>query len=147
MSLISLQFLVFTAIAVTGYYLIPKKYQWQWLLGFSYVYYLSAGVKLVAFLLFSTATTYLASGRMKALERGEADKKKARSRKRGVLVLTLVLNFWHAGSSEIYKLCDQQYQCGLSHRLSAYESAFAAWDFLLYVSVNGISAGRVLGKM
>ncbi len=93
MSLISLQFLVFTAIAVTGYYLIPKKYQWQWLLGFSYVYYLSAGVKLVAFLLFSTATTYLASGRMKALEQGEADKKKARSRKRGVLVLTLVLNF------------------------------------------------------
>ncbi|MCH1983813.1 MBOAT family protein [Ruminococcus sp. OA3] len=93
MSLISLQFLVFTAIAVTGYYLIPMKYQWQWLLGFSYIYYLSAGVKLVAFLLFSTATTYLAARRMYALDQGEADKKKVRSLKRSVLVLTLFLNF------------------------------------------------------
>ena len=46
MSLISMEFLLFVLAAAVGYYLIPKKYQWLWLLVFSYIYYASSGVKL-----------------------------------------------------------------------------------------------------
>ena len=45
MSLISMEFLTFVAVAVIGYYLIPKRYQWVWLLAFSYIYYASSGMK------------------------------------------------------------------------------------------------------
>ena len=58
MSFVSTNFLVFLLIAVTGYYLIPKKCQWIWLLLFSYVFYLSAGVQIMGYLLFATLVTY-----------------------------------------------------------------------------------------
>ncbi len=41
MSLISMEFLLFVLAAVTGYYLIPRRFQWIWLLAFSYIYYVS----------------------------------------------------------------------------------------------------------
>ena len=43
MALTSMEFLILVGIAVAGYYLIPKKYQWMWLLGFSYLYYYPVG--------------------------------------------------------------------------------------------------------
>ncbi len=49
MSLISMEFLFVCAGGSGGYYLIPKKYQWLWLLVFSYIYYASSGVKLLLF--------------------------------------------------------------------------------------------------
>ena len=45
MSLISIEFTVFVLFSAAGYYLIPRKYQWMWLLGFSYVYYISGGIQ------------------------------------------------------------------------------------------------------
>ena len=39
--------------------MIPKKYQWVWLLVFSYVYYLAAGPSYLFFILFATTVTYL----------------------------------------------------------------------------------------
>ncbi len=59
MSFVSIEFIVFTAICIAGYYMIPKKYQWSWLLVFSYVYYLSAGPSFLFFILFATTITYL----------------------------------------------------------------------------------------
>lgn len=47
MSLVSMQFFTFIAVALIGYYLIPKRFQWIWLLLFSYVYYISYGIKYV----------------------------------------------------------------------------------------------------
>lgn len=85
MSLISMEFLLFVLTAVTGYYLIPKKYQWIWLLVFSYIYYASAGVRLVFFLVYTTVTAYAAG---KLMERAEEKQKKKR-----VLVGCLLLNF------------------------------------------------------
>ena len=41
MSLISMKFLIFVLVCVLGYYIIPKKFQWMWLLVFSYIYFLS----------------------------------------------------------------------------------------------------------
>lgn len=63
MSLISMEFLLFVLAAVTGYYLIPRKYQWIWLLIFSYVYYAAAGIRIVFFLVYTTVTTYV-TGRL-----------------------------------------------------------------------------------
>ena len=51
--------MVFTAVCAAGYYMIPKKYQWVWLLVFSYVYYLAAGPSYLFFILFATTVTYL----------------------------------------------------------------------------------------
>ena len=49
MSLISMEFLTFVAVAVIGYYLIPKRYQWVWVVGVSYIYYASSGMKYLVF--------------------------------------------------------------------------------------------------
>ena len=59
MSFVSVEFLAFTAICTAGYYLIPKRAQWVWLLIFSYVYYLAQGPQYIFFILFATAITYL----------------------------------------------------------------------------------------
>ena len=80
MSFISLIFFLFTALAVAGYYLIPKSWQWKWLLAFSWIYYVAAGPWLICFLLFSIATTYLGG---LAAERGS----------RRAVPITLILNF------------------------------------------------------
>lgn len=93
MSLISLKFLLFVFAAVAGYYLIPKKYQWIWLLLFSYLYYISSSVKIVFFLLFTTLTTYGAGIRLELTARSETEKKIADKKKRRILVCTLCLNF------------------------------------------------------
>lgn len=94
MSFVSIQFLLFVAIAVAGYYLIPKKFQWIWLLVFSYIYYASSGIKLLFFLLFTTLTTYLGARFMDRIRNGTGDGKKLiQKKKRRVVALTLILNF------------------------------------------------------
>ena len=55
----STAFIIFVILCIAGYYLIPKQYQWCWLLVFSYIYYLAAGPRYVIFLLFSTVITYV----------------------------------------------------------------------------------------
>lgn len=60
MSFLSMKFLLFLAVAIAGYYVIPKRFQWIWLLIFSYLFYLSSGVKAVVFILTTTSTTFLA---------------------------------------------------------------------------------------
>ena len=59
MSFVSTAFLAFVILCTAGYYLIPKKYQWCWLLAFSYIYYLAAGPGYIIFLLFSTVITFI----------------------------------------------------------------------------------------
>lgn len=85
MALTSMGFLCFVVIAVAGYYLIPGRFQWIWLLIFSYLYYVSNGVGLLGYLLFTTLTTYGAGVLLERIE----DKKK----QKGILITTLVLNF------------------------------------------------------
>ena len=43
MSLVSNLFLLFVAVSVLVYYIVPHKFQWLVLLCFSYIYYLSVG--------------------------------------------------------------------------------------------------------
>lgn len=58
MSLFSFAFLVFLSILFVVYFCIPKKYQWICLLLASYIFYAFAGLKLIIFLIFSTAVTF-----------------------------------------------------------------------------------------
>lgn len=85
MALNSLEFVVFVVLAVAGYYRIPGKFQWIWLLGFSYLYYASHGPKLLGYLLFTTVTTFAAGW---YLERTEE-----KGKRKFALILTLILNF------------------------------------------------------
>lgn len=106
MSLISMEFLMFVGIAVIGYYLIPRRFQWIWLLTFSYIYYASSGIKILFFLLFTTITTYGAGRLLDKVNKetvipdseeniGLRKKvlKNHKIRKRRILVGCLLLNF------------------------------------------------------
>ncbi len=57
----SLHFFIFFPIVAMLYYIIPKKYQWIWLLIVSYVFYLLANFKFGFFLMSTTVTTYYAA--------------------------------------------------------------------------------------
>ena len=93
MSFVSLKFVIFLLIAVLGFYNIPKRWQWVWLLAFSYVYYASAGLKIVPFLLFSTFVTYTAGLLLGKIDQSRFEKNQKQRRKRLVLIMTLLLNF------------------------------------------------------
>ncbi len=61
MQFTSFTFLLFAALVMVLYYIIPGKLQWMLLLAASYCFYLYAGWEYLLFILFTTATTYLAS--------------------------------------------------------------------------------------
>ena len=62
MSYVSLAFLAFVLITTAVYFLFPvKKYQWTVLLVASYVFYLMAGYRHVAFIALTTASTYFSA--------------------------------------------------------------------------------------
>lgn len=94
MSLISMKFLTFVTAALIGYYLIPKKYQWIWLLAFSYIYYASSGMKYLVFLVYTTFVTY-GTARLiyRTDEKCAEQKEKIKTRKKSILVLALILDF------------------------------------------------------
>ena len=58
MQFTSFTFLLFAALLLTVYYIIPGKWQWPLLLIASYVFYLWAGTDYLFFILFTTVTTY-----------------------------------------------------------------------------------------
>ncbi len=69
----SLQFAIFFPIAVLIYFVIPKRLRHVWLLLASYLFYMSANLKYVVFLLFSTLVTY---GGGLLVEQAEGKKRK-----------------------------------------------------------------------
>lgn len=107
----SLNFILFVALTVLVYFLFPlKKQKWTVLLVASYVFYLFAGYKYVAFILFTTVTTYLFALWINRIgvksketlklnkQTWDRDKKKKfknsiKHRKRLVMALVLVVNF------------------------------------------------------
>lgn len=64
MALNSLEFLLFLAVVVTVYYLIPQKYQWCVLLVASYGFYLFSGITHVIYIVGTTLFTYISGLRM-----------------------------------------------------------------------------------
>ncbi len=111
MSYTSINFLFFVLATMLVYFLFPlKKQKWVVLLAASYVFYLFAGYKYVAFILFTTISTYLialwiekiSTSSKAVIKQNKADwsreqkkkyKDKIKTRKRLVMALCLVLNF------------------------------------------------------
>ena len=60
----TLKFMVFFSIVFLVYYMMPKKWQWKWLLLASYVFYMSASPLYVIFLVFTTLVTYFGANAM-----------------------------------------------------------------------------------
>ena len=107
----SLNFILFVALTVLVYFLFPlKKQKWTVLLVASYVFYLFAGYKYVAFILFTTVSTYLFALWINRIgvksketlklnkQMWDRDKKKKyknsiKHKKRLVMALVLVVNF------------------------------------------------------
>ena len=57
MAFASTGFLIFLLVGVIVYYLIPKRFQWIWLLILSYYFYLCSGVKTLGLIITTTVTT------------------------------------------------------------------------------------------
>lgn len=111
MSYSSISFIAFVAITVLAYFALPlKKYKWVILLISSYIFYLFAGYKYVAFILFTTISTYVIARWLDKISRQSKDalqankkdwdretkklfKNRTKRNKRLVLALCLVLNF------------------------------------------------------
>ncbi len=111
MTYTSLNFILFVAVTVLVYFLFPlKKQKWSVLLVASYVFYLFAGYKYAAFIVFTTVSTYLVAlwidriaQKSKATlklnkQEWDRDKKKKfknsiKHKKRLVMALALVVNF------------------------------------------------------
>ena len=110
MQFTSVSFLLFAAVLLTLYYLIPRRGQWMLLLVASYVFYLWAGTQYLAFILFTTLSTYGATMLMdrnlckqeKYLAENKADmsreerkeyKAKVKKGNRVWMLLCVVLNF------------------------------------------------------
>lgn len=109
MALTSLRFLLFAVVLVVVYYAVSKKFQWCILLAASMVFYCMAGLKNVIYILITAASTYGAALGMQRLaesqkaylrehkeltkEEKNAYKSKISSRRKGLMILTLVLNF------------------------------------------------------
>ena len=110
MQFTSISFLVFTAVLILLYYVCPKKLQWILLLTASYIFYLSAGIEYLFFILFTTVTTfvsariidsrlakqktYLAEHKAElSKEEKKEYKAKIKSKNQIILVIYLILNF------------------------------------------------------
>ena len=119
MQFTSVSFLLFAAAVLLGYYLLPKKQRWIYLLAVSWFFYLWAGVEYAAFILLTTLSTYgftvlmarnlqrqdtyLAENKQ-TLTREEKKGYKAAVKRKNRLLLTLclVLNF---GVLAVCKAC------------------------------------------
>ena len=64
MQFTTVSFLLFAGLVLLGYYLLPQKVRWVFLLLSSYVFYLFAGVAYLGFILLTTVSTYLATSLM-----------------------------------------------------------------------------------
>ena len=110
MQLTSYAFALFAAALLLVYYLVPGKLQWCVLLAASYVFYLWTGLEALAFILFTTLTTYLSTRiidaqldkQAKYLAENKAtlskeDKKSykaaVKKKTRRVMILCLIANF------------------------------------------------------
>ena len=110
MQITSFGFLLFAAVLLVAYYLIPKRGQWILLLAASYCFYLWAGIEYLGFILLTTLSTYAATMAMAAtqdkqakfleenkasLSREERKAYKAKGKRvnRVYLIACLVLNF------------------------------------------------------
>lgn len=106
MAINSIGFLIFVIIVCVTYFVAPKKVKWVVLLIASYVFYFTSSTKLIAFMIITTVSIYLAALKMNQIEEQaqikgtdlEKDEKKkikeqTKKKKKIIIILTLLLNF------------------------------------------------------
>ena len=111
MTFTSLAFALFVVVTILVYFLLPlRRYQWIVLLAASYVFYVYNSFQYTIFILFTTATIFVAARGMESMAKAtsatvkahrddwdrkarKAFKQKAKKKQQAVLVLTLVANF------------------------------------------------------
>lgn len=96
MAFTSIDFLIFLLVSVLAYYVIPLRFRWIMLLLASYGFYLSGGVGVLGYILFTTITTYLCGcliGSVRSKGETKEEKVKIRKKKRSIAAVCLVLNF------------------------------------------------------
>lgn len=93
MNLASVQFACFAGVLLFLYYRIPRKGQWVLLMAGGMIFYLSAGAEYLIFLLFTSITTWLTTGRMEKNKETSPAKSGAKEKNRRILTLCLVSNF------------------------------------------------------
>ena len=106
----TLYFFAFLAACLIGYYVIPKKYRWIWLLIVSYGYYFVSSVKCSLFLVYATAVIYICGILLDKVIKGSDEyleanketitkeekkvyKEKIKRKKRLILAAACILNF------------------------------------------------------
>lgn len=107
MSLLSIRFLLFFLILILGYYILPSKIRWIWLLLGSLTFYALGSLKCLPLLLFTALQTYGAAlllGKLNKKIRADlkriedrtvrkAEKEKLIQKKKGIVAVSLILNF------------------------------------------------------
>ena len=88
----SISFLIFFPLVTLGYFIIPYKWRWIWLLIASYYFYMSWNPVYALLIATSTFITYLCGVLLQSTERIEDEEKRIRLRKTW-LILSLVINF------------------------------------------------------
>lgn len=104
----SVIFILFFIVVLIGYFIMPKKFKWVFLLFSSYFFYLYASVKFLAFILITTITSYYVAiyigeknkieielSNKKEIDISERKKQKKllKQKKKRALILLLILNF------------------------------------------------------
>ncbi len=119
MQFTTVSFLLFAGLLLLGYYLLPQKFRWVFLLVGSYVFYLFAGVEYLGFILLTTVSTYVATlwmaksyekqdtylkANKETLSRDEKKeyKAKVKNKNRLIMAVCLVVNF---GVLAVCKFC------------------------------------------
>ena len=152
MSFVSTGFLLFLLIGVIVYYFIPKKVQWIWLLFISYFYYATYGIKPMAFIAFTTISTYIGGrfiekysndGANKILKNKpnitSEEKKKIKANtkgnKRKVVLIMLLFNFGILAVLKYFNFGVENIN-GIMHRLFGIQYTIAGMDLLLPLGIS-----------
>ena len=122
----SFQFLVFIAIVIPAYFLLPQKFRWVFLLAASYYFYMSWNVVYILLLFASTLVNYLIARRMNRVE--------AKRGRLALLWLSVALSF---GTLFLFKYYD--FTVGLLDGLLSrvgIEAALPKFNLLLPVGIS-----------
>jgi D-alanyl-lipoteichoic acid acyltransferase DltB (MBOAT superfamily) len=150
MTFTTVYFFAFLAVAVVGYYVLPKKIRWIWLLVMSYCYYFASSAKQSLFMVYATAVIYLCGMWLdrvinqskeyldKNKETLTKDEKKSykeavKHKKRAVLALACVLNFGMLAVVKYTNFALYNINAVLSH-FGKSQIPFAEWALPLGIS-------------
>ncbi len=128
MSFASLEFLIFFALLVPSYFLVPGSWRWLLLLIASYLFYAWWNVSYIILIVFSTVVDYLAAAAMPAPDSGQD------GRRRLLLMLSLVVNLGVLFTFKYFNFMSESVGLVLGSLGVAYDHQ--ALDMLLPVGIS-----------